>query len=162
MLVSIESIDKNIMIAVFKGNPKTYVLSCYSPNNSRPEEEILDFYDKLDLITQTIPQHCMLLILGDFNKRLEGRFSYHDEFNRNGKFLRDYALQNNLIVGNVNFQKPRNKLWTWRSPRGDLAQIDYCLYRKTGVTAFMTAKHTHHQTLLAVITVLSLQQSNLA
>ena len=148
------------MIAVFKGNPKTYVLSCYSPNNSRPEEEILDFYDKLDLITQTIPQHCMLLILGDFNKRLEGRFSYHDEFNRNGKFLRDYALQNNLIVGNVNFQKPRNKLWTWRSPRGDLAQIDYCLYRKTGVTAFMTAKHTHHQTLLAVITVLSLQQSN--
>ena len=129
-LTSIDSIDKNIMIAVFKGNPKTYVLSCYSPHNSRPEEEVVDFYDKLDLITQNIPRHCMLLVLGDFNARLEGKFSYHEDFNRNGKYLNDYALQNNLIVSNINFQKPRNKLWTWRSPRGDLAQIDFCLCRK--------------------------------
>ena len=72
----------------------------------------------------------MLLIQGDFNARLEGKFSFHDNFNRNGNFLRDFAEQHSLVVGNTNFQKPRNKLWTWRSPRGDLAQIDYCLYRK--------------------------------
>ena len=121
LLVSIDSIDRNIMMAVFKGNPKSIVLSCYSPHNSRPEEEVLDFYEKLDLTTQTIPRHNMLLIQGDFNARLEGKFSYHNEYNRNGKHLHDFAEQNNLIIGNINFQKPPKKLWTWHSPRGDLA-----------------------------------------
>ena len=39
-------------------------------------------------------------------------------------------MQQNLVVGNIKFQKPCNKLWTWRSQKGGLAQIDYCLYRK--------------------------------
>ena len=72
----------------------------------------------------------MQLILGDFNARLKGKFSYHDEFNRNGRLLHEFTQQNYLIVGNTHFQKARRKLWTWRSPRGDLAQIDFCLYRK--------------------------------
>ena len=42
----------------------------------------------------------------------------------------DFVLQNNLIVGNTSFQKPKEKLWTWRSRKGDLAQIVFCLYRK--------------------------------
>ena len=105
-------------------------MSCYSPHNSRPEQEVIDFYETLDLLTEIIPHHNMLLIQGDFNARLEGKFSFHDNFNRNGKYLRDFAVQHNLVVGNIKFQKPRNKLWTWRSPKGDLAQIDYCLYRK--------------------------------
>ncbi|XP_066922479.1 uncharacterized protein [Clytia hemisphaerica] len=130
LLTFVDSIDENIMIAVFKGNPKTCVLSCYSPHNSRPEQEVIDFYETLDLITEAIPHHNMLLIQGDFNARLEGKFSFHDDFNRNGKYLREFSEQHNLVVGNITFQKPRKKLWTWRSPRGDLAQIDYCMYRK--------------------------------
>ncbi|XP_066921344.1 uncharacterized protein [Clytia hemisphaerica] len=126
----VDSIDEDIMIAVFKGNPKTCVLSCYSPHNSRPEQEVIDFYETLDLITEAIPHHNMLLIQGDFNARLEGKFSFHDDFNRNGKYLREFAEQHNLVEGNITFQKPRKKLWTWRSPRGNLAQIDYCMYRK--------------------------------
>jgi hypothetical protein len=72
----------------------------------------------------------MLLIGGDFNARLESNFSYHSATTRNGEFLTEFVHQNNLIVSNITYQKPIKKLWTWRSPNGDLAQIDFCLYRK--------------------------------
>ena len=96
-----ETFDFHSFGTVFKGNPKTYVLSCYSPLNSRPEEEVIDFYDKLHLTTQTIPRHFILLVLGDFNAKLEGKSSFHNNFKRNGNHLHDYALQSNLIVGNI-------------------------------------------------------------
>ena len=107
-----------IMMTVFKGDPKP-------PHNSRPEEEVLDFYKTLDLILQFIPPNYMLLILDDFSARFEGKFSYHDEFNQNGRLLHEFTQQNNLIVGNNHFQKAHRTLWTWRFPRGDLAQIDF-------------------------------------
>ena len=72
----------------------------------------------------------MLLIGGDFNAHASLGFSYHDKTNRNGQYLKDFADEFNLGIGNTTFQKPKRKLWTWRSPKGDLSQIDYCLYRK--------------------------------
>ena len=118
------------MIAVFKGNPKTFIISCYSPTNQATESELAEFYEKLSRTVQDIPPHAMLLIGGDFNAQISGLFSYHNKYNRNGEYLKSFVEECNLIVGNVSFQKSKNKLWTWRSPAGALSQIDFCLYRK--------------------------------
>jgi hypothetical protein len=130
LVSSINKISERIVAMVIRGNPKTIIVSCHSPHNVRPESEVEEFYSTLNSFVQSTPLHAMLLVGGDFNARIDGNFSYHSTQNRNGVYLNDFVNQNNLVVGNTTFQKPMQKLWTWRSPKGDLAQIDFCLYRK--------------------------------
>lgn len=130
LVTSIQNVNDRIVTMVLKGNPKTQVISCYSPHNSRPITEVEDFYDNLNSLVKSIPDHTMLTLGGDFNAHVEGLFSYHSASNTNGDYLLDFIHLNNLIIGNTSFQKPMKKLWTWRSPKGDLAQIDFCIYRK--------------------------------
>ncbi|XP_066924271.1 uncharacterized protein [Clytia hemisphaerica] len=130
ILLSVKKINERIVIATFQGNPKTVIISCYSPHNSLPEEMVSDFYDDLCHIVDMIPPHHMLIIGGDMNARTNNRFSWHTITDRNGVFLQDFTNQFNLIIGNTSFQKPTAKLWTYRSPTGSLSQIDYIMYRK--------------------------------
>ena len=130
MVTSIQKVNDRIVTMVLKGNPKTHVISCYSPHSSRPTTEVEEFYDSLNSSVKSIPDHAMLMLGGDFNAHVGGRFSYHSLSNINGDYLLDFIHLNNLIIGNTSFQKPMRKLWTWRSPKGDLAQIDFCIYRK--------------------------------
>ena len=44
--------------------------------------------------------------------------------------LEDFLLQHNLLAGSTDFQKPSQRLWTWRHLAGHLSQIDFILYRK--------------------------------
>ena len=44
-LVSVTNIADLIVHALFKGNPKTHVISCYSPTNVSDEKDIAEFYD---------------------------------------------------------------------------------------------------------------------
>jgi len=126
MLESVEKVDN----PTFKGNPKTVVISCYSPHNGMPEEDVVNFYSSLSNTINNIPSHSMLIICGDMNAQIASKFSFHDNTNRNGNHLIDFSQEQNLIVGNTSFQKHRNKLWTHRSPNGSLSQIDFILFRK--------------------------------
>jgi hypothetical protein len=128
LLDSVKKLDERIVKATFKGNPKTVVLSCYSPHNSMPEEDLVTFYKKLSNAVKDVPPHAMLLIGGDMNAKIASGFSLHDSTNRNGHHLIDFIQQHNLIVGNTSFQKRVNKRWTYRSPKGDLSQIDFIMY----------------------------------
>ena len=130
LLESVKKVNERIVKATFKGNPKTVVISCYSPHNSLPEEDVTNFYSSLSNTVDAVPPHSMLLIGGDMNAQIAGGFSLHLTTNRNGHHLVDFIRQHNLIVGNTSFQKHVNKLWTHRSPKGDLSQIDFVLYRK--------------------------------
>ena len=122
--------DERIIVATFKGNPKTVIIACYSPHNCLPDDVVTDFYSKLSNIVEDIPLHSMLFIGGDMNAQIAQGFSMHDTSNRNGLLLHEFIDQHNLIIGNVSFQKSSNKLWTFRSPTGALSQIDFCMYRK--------------------------------
>eukprot|EP00058_Branchiostoma_floridae_P025263 XP_002610753.1 hypothetical protein BRAFLDRAFT_91539 [Branchiostoma floridae] len=130
LVTSVEKISDRIVVMSIRGNPKTILVSCHSPHSDRPECEVEEFYSTLNSFVQSTPLHAMLLIGGDFNARIDGKFSFHQIPNRNGGYLLDLVNRNNLIVGNTSFQKPKNRLWTWRSPNGNLAQIDFCLFRK--------------------------------
>ena len=129
--------NERIIVATFRDNPKTVVISCYSPHNSRPEEEVvtfykklITFYKKLSDVIEDIPLHNMLFIGCDMNAQIAKGFSLHSTSNRNGLLLNKLTEQHNLVIGNTSFQKSMGKLWTHRSPKGFLSQIDFCLYRK--------------------------------
>ncbi|XP_038055814.1 craniofacial development protein 2-like [Patiria miniata] len=130
LLTSISKINDRIMLAIFKGNPKTYVVSCYSPTNTSDEASITGFYEFLNDTIASIPLHALLVIGGDFNAHVARQFSYHSTTNRNGQLLSDFVNCNNLLITNTLFQKSSKKLWTHRSPNKYLSQIDFILCRK--------------------------------
>jgi len=57
LLISVKKLDERIVKATFKGNLKTVVISCYSPYNGIPEENVLEFYTKLSDAVKDVPRH---------------------------------------------------------------------------------------------------------
>ena len=134
-LNSIENILPRMMIATFNGNPVTTVISCYSPTNVSDEEQVLTFYEQLSGLVRDIPKHNVLIIGGDFNAQIGNlnpinKTNYHDVTNRNGNLLQEFAVENELYIANINFQKRKGKLWTFQYPNGAKAQLDYMLINK--------------------------------
>ncbi|XP_052242915.1 craniofacial development protein 2-like [Dreissena polymorpha] len=91
------------------------------------EEEDKDaFYDALQSVLEDIPQHDVLMLLGDFNakvcdnkdgKRTMGRHGV-DVITNNGERLVNFCQQNNLVIrGTLLAHKEIHKL-TWTSPDG--------------------------------------------
>ena len=85
---------------------------------------------QLSDVIEDIPLHNMLFIGGDMNAQIAKGFSLHSTSNRNGLLLNELIEQHNLVIGDTSFQKSMGKLWTHRSPKGFLSQIDFCLYQK--------------------------------
>ena len=130
LLDTVKKMDERIVVATFKGNPKTTFIACYSPHNGLPDDIVTDFYSKLSSVVEDVPLHSMLFIGGDMNAQIDRGFSFHTASNRNGLLLLDFIEQHNLVIGNISFQKSLNKVWTFRSPAGALSQIDFVIYRK--------------------------------
>ena len=132
-LSNIERISSRIIIADFVGNPKSTVISCYSPTNSSSDDDINDFYNGLRSVMENVPAHNFLTIPGDFNAKLgpdDAKFTYHTETNCNGELLVDFMEEFNLFPANTKFMKSKNKLWTFEYPNGAKAQLDYVLIRR--------------------------------
>ena len=92
LLESVKKLDERIVRATFKGNPKTVIISCYSPHN------VVNFFIKLSNAVKDIPPHAMLIIGGDMNAQVANGFSLHDKTNRKGHHLVDFIQQHNLII----------------------------------------------------------------
>ena len=132
-VLHIEKISPRIIVADFKGNPTTTVISCYSPHNSSSEEELHDFYNILRSSLELVPAHNFLLVAGDFNAKLgtdDVKYAFHLETNRNGEQLVDLAEEFGLLVSNTRFKKNKNQLWTFEYPNGSRAQLDFIMVRK--------------------------------
>ena len=80
-LNSIERIQPRMMVATFNGNPRTTIISCYSPTNVSEETELIAFYDELSSLVHSIPKHNVLVIGGNMNaligKNRNHKFSLH-------------------------------------------------------------------------------------
>ena len=133
-LNSIEKIQPRMMVATFNGNPRTTIVSCYSPTNVSEENEIVTFYDELSSLVRSIPKHNMLVIGGDMNAQIgkngNNKYSLHNTSNRNGQHLTDFMIENRLACLNTNYQKREGKLWTYTYANNNKAQIDYVLINK--------------------------------
>lgn len=131
---NINKINERIVVLTLLGNPQTTVICCYSPTNEeRYTSDTENFYKTLSTAVADVPAHNLLIIGGDFNAQLgpeKARFTYHKASNKNGRFLTDFMEQWNLSAANTRFQNRPNRLWTHRSPRGYLSQLDYILVRR--------------------------------
>ena len=55
-----------MMVAMFNGNSRMMIISCYSPTNASNEKDINTFYNELSFLVCSIPKH-ILIIEGDMN-----------------------------------------------------------------------------------------------
>ena len=67
-------------------------------------------------MVDTVPKSYLTIILGDLNaklgkepayQKLTGKHTLHEETNRNGELLCDFAAANNMIVMSMQFQHKR-------------------------------------------------------
>ena len=132
-LSKVESISSRILLIELMGNPKTTIISVYSPHNSAPEQDVEDFYKTLRDTIEQVPPHNFLVVAGDLNAKLgpeDVNFTYNSVSNRNGEFLKDFMDEFNLFSSNNSFMKPKGQLWSFEYPSGERAQIDYLIFRK--------------------------------
>ena len=132
-LCIIKSYSPRILLAVFAGNPATSVIVAYSPTNVAETPEIELFYRHLRAAIHDTPAHNFLAILGDFNARLgpeDVRYPFHQSTNRNGEYLAELLMENNLVASNTCFMKRHGKLWTFKDRATEAKrQLDYILTR---------------------------------
>ena len=118
------------MVATFNGNPRTTIISCYSPTNVSEETELIAFYDELSSLVRSIPKHNVLVIGGDMNAQIgKNKYSLHYTSNRNRQNRKDFMIENRLTCLNTNFQK-RGKLWTNAYANNNKVPIDYVFINK--------------------------------
>ena len=135
----IEKISQRITIATFHGNPCTTIISCYSPTNTSPENEVEEFYDTLSSIVREVPKHNVLIIGGDMNAQLgqneQHRFTYHNSCNRNGEYLQQFLNEIHLKCLNTRFQKRDGKLWTHTYLNNTKAQLDFLMINQKWINS---------------------------
>ena len=113
-LNSIEKIVPRMIIATFNGNPRTTIISCYSPTNVSDETDVITFYQELSSLIHHVPKHNVLVVGGDMNAHVgrteEHKYTYHQSTNRNGEHMLDFATENGLACLNTQFQKKEGQV----------------------------------------------------
>ena len=131
-LSAVKPVSKRILIAEFNGNPGTTIIVHYAPVEGSEESD--EHYDTLCSVTQEVPKHHLLLVLGDYNAHLGkevGKYTYHDRTNSNGKRLLDMSQEAGLVITNIHKQKKSGKLWTYISDMsGTKSQVDFILVNR--------------------------------
>jgi len=113
------------------------LINAYAPTEDKTEEIKEQFYDDLQSVVDKVPKSDLTIILGDVNTKLgkepayqkiTGKHTLHEETNRNGELLCDFAAANNMIVMSTQFQHKQIHKGTWRSPDHNIInQIDHVL-----------------------------------
>ena len=115
-LTTTQIISGRICALEFQGNPKTIILSCYSPTNMSPQSEVESFCKDLNRFIHTVPPHNFLIICGELNARL-GKdhfpFAVVDSTNRNGQSRLSFMTDNELFSCATKFQKRPTKKITF-------------------------------------------------
>ena len=126
------------------------VIQVYAPTTDYEEEQVEDFYNKLQNTIDKVPKKDILVVQGDWNakvgndthengKNIMGT-SCNAKSNERGLRLLEFATYNSLVLANtLGIHKPSRR-WTWHSP-GDKYhnQIDYILVQQRFRSSVMTA-----------------------
>uniref|UniRef100_A0A3B1KAX6 Endonuclease/exonuclease/phosphatase domain-containing protein n=1 Tax=Astyanax mexicanus TaxID=7994 RepID=A0A3B1KAX6_ASTMX len=116
---------------------KLTIIQCYASTNEANEEEKDQWYEKLQQTVFKVPQHDMLVIMGDINAKVgadntdcERAMGKHGcgVMNDNGERLVDFCMTNNYVIGGTIFPHKTIHKLTWKSPDGStINQIDHIL-----------------------------------
>lgn len=140
-LIEWEPVSDRIIRARFHSKYcKLTILQCYAPTNEAEDEVKDDWYEQLQYEVSRVPQHDLLLIMGDINAKVgsdnsncEAAMGKHGcgNINDNGERLVDFCLNNNCIIGGTTFPHKNIHKLTWKSPDGrTINQIDHVIINK--------------------------------
>jgi len=124
------------------------IIQVYSPTSDAEDQDIHNFYEKLQQVIATMANGDALFIIGDFNAKVGdkeeiGIVGKHGLGNRNqaGERLIDFCPVNNHFITKTFFQQLKHMQYTWISPdRLYRNQIDYILCSKTRRSTVQVAK----------------------
>ncbi|KAK6983239.1 craniofacial development protein 2, partial [Biomphalaria glabrata] len=123
------------------GKKHIFIVSCYAPTMTNPDDVIAKFYEELNSTLLDIPKTEKLLILGDFNARVGS--DHHiwkgvlgklgiGQCNSNGLLLLQTCAEHKLLISNTIFSLPMRKRTSWMHPRSrHWHLIDYVITRQS-------------------------------
>ena len=95
----------------------------------------IPFYDQLQKELETVPNHDMVIVIGDTNAKVEDSNQGWEKvmgreglgtMNENESKLAGFCALNNLVIGGTLFKHPNVHKYTWESPNGiDKNQKDH-------------------------------------
>lgn len=132
-------ISDRIMLIKLKGQPfNIAVIQVYAPTSEANDEEIADFYEKLDAAKSQCKSQEVVIVMGDFNAKIgEGREEdivgpYGlGKRNERGNTMFQWCKANSMIVTNTWFANHKKRRYTWVSPDTKVRnQIDYIMINR--------------------------------
>ena len=131
--------DSILVLKLIFGKRIFTFVALYAPQAKRPTADKNRFYDQLESTVMGIPTSEEVFFLGDWNGHVgadalgyevvHGGHAFGKR-NKEGERILEFALANDLIVGNTLFLKRESHLVTYSSG-GKRTQVDYVLYRRS-------------------------------
>ena len=137
--------DRILLLKLIVGKAVYSFISLYAPQKDLSAHEKERFYDQLQSTCMAVPDSEQLFCLGDWNGHVgevAGEFSeVHGGHgfglrNAEGRRVLEFAVANNLIIGNTRFIKRDSHLITFESG-GNKSQVDYVLFPRK-LNSFVT------------------------
>ena len=133
-IVGYDTVNSRIVVIRIKAKPKNIsLIQVYAPTADKEEDEIEEFYQKLERTLKSIPKRDITLLIGDFNAKV-GDMSVPPvtgneglgQINSRGERLIDFCMEQELTLANTWFKQHPRRLSTWTSPDGITKnQIDF-------------------------------------
>ena len=143
------SVSGRIITITLHGKPVNITLvQIYAPTLDAEDDEIDEFYNILQQVTDSISNSDVKIIMGDWNakvgsnklSRITGQWGL-GERNERGDRLIDFCGGNDMVIMNTVFKQPKRRLYTWTSPGGNYKnQIDYMLCNGRSKSTFSSVK----------------------
>ena len=135
-LMEWEPINERLIKARFNSKYcKLTIIQCYAPTNDSEDDMKEEWYDQLQAAVSKVPQHDVLLIMGDMNAKTGSDNTDRERamgregcgiINDNGEKFVNFCLNNNCVIGGTIFQHKEIHKLTWKSPYGrTVNQIDH-------------------------------------
>ena len=132
-LIEWEPINERLIKARFNSKYcKLTIIQCYAPTNDSEYDMKEEWYDQLQAAVSKVPQHDVLLIMGDMNAKTGSDSTDRERamgregcgiINDNGEKFVNFCLNNNCVIGGTIFQHKEIHKLTWKSPDGRTVKI---------------------------------------
>lgn len=131
-------ISDRILLIKLQAKPfNIVILQLYAPTTNYSDEDMEQWYERVEETMEVIKSDEYLIIMGDFNAKvgrnrqdnISGQYGLGKR-NERGDRLINFCTEHNLMITNTWFKHSSRKLYTWKSP-GDVRrnQIDYIIIR---------------------------------
>ena len=138
-IMSCTPVSSRIISMRVSAKPKNItIIQVYAPSSDHEDQEVEEFYEKIENTIQKAPKKDLLIIQGDFNAKI-GEDAYENwagtvgrygtgKTNDRGLRLLEFASSHQLTITNTLYPHKISRRTTWHAPNGIVHnQIDYIL-----------------------------------